>query len=282
MVPWLKVAVGSALALNFSIPLLVIGRTKTLHDEPMALLVANLALADILFVLNLVLIGCLDLIFNHVLYAACQSVQIAAACFGIALKMTQTLVALDQFIAVVYPLHYRDIMDRWTKWLLVLPWLAVLFTAVLLVIGRTNTLHDEPTAPLVANLALADLLCVMSVLLIGIVDLIFNRVLYVGCRFVQIAAACFAIALKMTQMLVALDQFIAVVYLLHYRDIMDLFACLGFLSPVNRGSLMTCGLMLCVCLGTPAGYVSARIYKSESDGEKWGLDVLLTLTLCLG
>ncbi|XP_037092656.1 olfactory receptor 7C1-like [Pollicipes pollicipes] len=130
MVPWLKVAVGSALALNFSIPLLVIGRTKTLHDEPMALLVANLALADILFVLNLVLIGCLDLIFNHVLYAACQSVQIAAACFGIALKMTQTLVALDQFIAVVYPLHYRDIMDRWTKWLLVLPWLAVLFTAV--------------------------------------------------------------------------------------------------------------------------------------------------------
>ena len=41
------------------------------------------------------------------------------------------------------------------------------------------------------------------------------------------------------------------------------FACLGFLSPANRGSLMTCVLVLYVCLGTPAGYVSARVYKSE-------------------
>jgi hypothetical protein len=40
------------------------------------------------------------------------------------------------------------------------------------------------------------------------------------------------------------------------------FACLGFLSPANRGSLMTCAMVLYVCLGTPAGYVSARIYKS--------------------
>ncbi|XP_037081649.1 transmembrane 9 superfamily member 2-like, partial [Pollicipes pollicipes] len=60
------------------------------------------------------------------------------------------------------------------------------------------------------------------------------------------------------------------------------FACLGLLSPVNRGLLMACGLVVCVCLGTPVGYVSARIYKSGSGGEKWGLDVLLTLTLCLG
>ena len=42
------------------------------------------------------------------------------------------------------------------------------------------------------------------------------------------------------------------------------FACLGFLSPANRGALMTCSIVLWVCLGTPAGYVSARIYKSKS------------------
>ena len=60
-----------------------------------------------------------------------------------------------------------------------------------------------------------------------------------------------------------------------------MFACLGFLSPANRGSLMTCGLVLYVCLGTPAGYVTARIYKSFG-GEKWGLNVLLTSTLCPG
>jgi len=59
------------------------------------------------------------------------------------------------------------------------------------------------------------------------------------------------------------------------------FACLGFLSPANRGSLMTCALVLFVCLGTPAGYVAARIYKSFG-GEKWKSNVLLTSMLCPG
>ncbi|XP_046577899.1 transmembrane 9 superfamily member 2-like [Haliotis rubra] len=53
------------------------------------------------------------------------------------------------------------------------------------------------------------------------------------------------------------------------------FACLGFLSPANRGALMTCAMVLYVCLGTPAGYISARIYKMFG-GEKWKSNVLLT------
>jgi len=59
------------------------------------------------------------------------------------------------------------------------------------------------------------------------------------------------------------------------------FACLGFLSPANRGSLMTCAMALFVCLGTPAGYVSSRVYKSFG-GEKWKSNVLLTAMLCPG
>uniref|UniRef100_A0A646QFR8 Transmembrane 9 superfamily member n=1 Tax=Hemiscolopendra marginata TaxID=943146 RepID=A0A646QFR8_9MYRI len=59
------------------------------------------------------------------------------------------------------------------------------------------------------------------------------------------------------------------------------FACLGFLSPANRGALMTCSMVLFVCLGTPAGYVSSRIYKSFG-GEKWKSIVLLTSLLCPG
>ncbi|XP_011304608.1 transmembrane 9 superfamily member 2 isoform X1 [Fopius arisanus] len=59
------------------------------------------------------------------------------------------------------------------------------------------------------------------------------------------------------------------------------FACLGFLSPANRGALMTCAMILYVCLGTPAGYVSARIYKSFG-GEKWKSNVLLTAMLSPG
>lgn len=59
------------------------------------------------------------------------------------------------------------------------------------------------------------------------------------------------------------------------------FACLGFLSPANRGALMTCALVLYVCLGTPAGYVSARLYKTFG-GEKWKSNVIFTAFLCPG
>ncbi|NXX93202.1 TM9S2 protein, partial [Centropus bengalensis] len=60
-----------------------------------------------------------------------------------------------------------------------------------------------------------------------------------------------------------------------------ILACLGFLSPANRGALMTCAVVLWVLLGTPAGYVSARMYKTFR-GEKWKTNVLLTALLCPG
>ena len=41
-----------------------------------------------------------------------------------------------------------------------------------------------------------------------------------------------------------------------------LFAVLGFLSPANRGGLMTAMLLLFAFMGVVAGYASARLYKS--------------------
>ena len=69
-------------------------------------------------------------------------------------------------------------------------------------------------------------------------------------------------------------------YLIRFSFV-SAFACLGFLSPANRGALMTCAMVLYVCLGFPAGYVSARLYKSFG-GEKWKSNVLLTSMLCPG
>uniref|UniRef100_A0A1I8J664 Transmembrane 9 superfamily member n=1 Tax=Macrostomum lignano TaxID=282301 RepID=A0A1I8J664_9PLAT len=59
------------------------------------------------------------------------------------------------------------------------------------------------------------------------------------------------------------------------------FACLGFLSPANRGALMTCAVVLYPLLGSPAGYVSARLYK-RFQGVAWKTQVLLTALLCPG
>jgi len=47
-----------------------------------------------------------------------------------------------------------------------------------------------------------------------------------------------------------------------------LFALLGFLSPANRGSLLTATLMLYVTMGSVAGFHSSRIFKFFK-GEDW-------------
>ncbi|XP_063715345.1 transmembrane 9 superfamily member 2-like [Symsagittifera roscoffensis] len=60
-----------------------------------------------------------------------------------------------------------------------------------------------------------------------------------------------------------------------------IFACLGFLSPANRGALMTCVLVLYVIFGMISGYVSARLYK-VFGGLKWYSNVLMTAMLCPG
>lgn len=53
------------------------------------------------------------------------------------------------------------------------------------------------------------------------------------------------------------------------------FAILGFLSPANRGALMTAMVSLFVLMGVFAGYSSARLYKSF-HGQKWHKCTLLT------
>lgn len=58
-------------------------------------------------------------------------------------------------------------------------------------------------------------------------------------------------------------------------------ACLGFLSPASRGALMTTAIVCYVLLGTPAGYISARLYKMFG-GERWAANVISTALVCPG
>merc|ERR1719295_1796328 len=57
-----------------------------------------------------------------------------------------------------------------------------------------------------------------------------------------------------------------------------IFAALGFLSPANRGSLMTTLLLLYVFMGILSGYFSARCYKMFG-GENWQRETLQTALL---
>ena len=54
-----------------------------------------------------------------------------------------------------------------------------------------------------------------------------------------------------------------------------IFAALGFLSPANRGGLMSALLLLFVFMGTVAGYWSTRLYKMFQLTE-WRMNTLIT------
>lgn len=54
-----------------------------------------------------------------------------------------------------------------------------------------------------------------------------------------------------------------------------IFAALGFLSPANRGALMTTLLLLFVFMGVFAGYYSARVYKMFGQSD-WRSNTMLT------
>jgi len=60
-----------------------------------------------------------------------------------------------------------------------------------------------------------------------------------------------------------------------------IFAVLGFLSPANRGGLMTAMVVLFVVMGIFAGYFSARIYKMFK-GVHWKKNMLVTAMLFPG
>ena len=59
------------------------------------------------------------------------------------------------------------------------------------------------------------------------------------------------------------------------------FAVLGFLSPANRGGLMTVALLLFVFMGVPAGYCSAFLHKTLK-GVDWKRNIILTSCLLPG
>eukprot|EP00877_Chromochloris_zofingiensis_P001992 jgi/Chrzof1/11794/Cz06g10110.t1 len=60
-----------------------------------------------------------------------------------------------------------------------------------------------------------------------------------------------------------------------------IFALLGFLSPANRGGLMTAMVMMFVFMGLMAGYSSARLYKAFR-GDQWKKTTLRTALMFPG
>ena len=71
------------------------------------------------------------------------------------------------------------------------------------------------------------------------------------------------------------------VQLLGMAVVTMIFAVLGFLSPANRGGLMTAMLLLFAFMGIFGGYAAARLYK-QFKGDRWRAMTLRTSLLFPG
>ena len=120
---WVKAAVGVLLTVNFAAPLYTVAIERQLWEEPMAVLAGNLSMSCMCLGITFVLIGAYDLAQLQV-KGLCQSLQYCGFGFGVAFKLAETCMALDQFVAVLYPLKHFTIMSRARRWLFVGTWLA--------------------------------------------------------------------------------------------------------------------------------------------------------------
>ena len=119
--PSLKLAIGLLVAANFFLPLFTVVRTESLHDEPMAVLAGNMALSCFLFGLNLAATGVANMIGGEPPWM-CASMNYWGMGLVATFSASQVAMAVDQFVAVVHPLHYYLRMGRYLGPLQVAVW----------------------------------------------------------------------------------------------------------------------------------------------------------------
>ncbi|KAF0302069.1 hypothetical protein FJT64_025836 [Amphibalanus amphitrite] len=138
-----KVVVGILLMLNCSVNVVVVGLNRSMWDEPVALLVANLSVGDVLFGFMMVVIGLADVVFPPpVPQPVCVTLQYLVLGTSWQVKSAQLLVALDMLIAVVLPLHYHQVMDDWLKPMLIAPWIMMLINLLIGVVCSSLQLEN--------------------------------------------------------------------------------------------------------------------------------------------
>ena len=144
---WVKTVVGAVLAANFAVPLYTVVSNRYLWTEPMAVLAGNMSLVNTLSGLIVMLIGLYDL-FQLKIDNLCRSLQYVRFGFGIGIKAAHVCMAVDQFIAVVYPLQHFPLMKRARRWLFAATWLTgavhVLFGATVNLLGLETFAESLP------------------------------------------------------------------------------------------------------------------------------------------
>ena len=114
---------GSASDSEFLCPLVAIARNPRLLEEPSTLLVFNMVLANFAFGILFIMVAALDVLYaKGAPLPLCVSLQYVAMGAVLAMKASTVYLAVDQFVAIVHPLHYFTIMKVWIPRLVFLTW----------------------------------------------------------------------------------------------------------------------------------------------------------------
>ena len=119
---WVKIVVGTLLAANFCVPLATVVSNRDLWEEPMAVLAGNMSLTCTLFGIVHALVGVYNMTDSQSVLM-CRFMQYNSFAVAIAFKAAQVCAAVDQFVAVVFPLRHYHIMMQARPWLFAATWL---------------------------------------------------------------------------------------------------------------------------------------------------------------
>ena len=143
---WAKVVVGAILATNFALPLYSVVSNQNLWDEPMAVLAGSLSCACMMLGVSSILVGIYDLTQLNV-DSVCAMLLYNSGSFFVASKVAHVCMAIDQFMAVIRPLHYYQTMmpaRLWFTGIICAAWVAN-FTAGIVAIALDLETFAEVT-----------------------------------------------------------------------------------------------------------------------------------------
>ena len=140
LVNWTKTVVGIAVTASFSVPLCALLSHRQLHDEPMAVLAGNLSVPGLIAGLMLLTTGIYNLAqlrSRHV----CLLMQSTGIGASVTFKFAHFCLAVDQFVAVVFPLRHRRRMTQDLRWLVLAT--GITWTAIVSVLLGTDWIGLE-------------------------------------------------------------------------------------------------------------------------------------------
>ena len=127
MLGFIRFCVGIVLSLVFAVPLAIIAKRPALCEESLVMLVINMTLTALSFAFLFAINSASDMVTGEntsVLF--CLPVLSIGSSAFVAIKLSTFFLAVEQFVAIVYPLRHFSIMSRWVKKMIALNWLFIL------------------------------------------------------------------------------------------------------------------------------------------------------------